>query len=152
MAKEQCSPHGWTVDTLEEHFTSVIRSLKETIRQQDDNNKERFQAAKEQVTLALTAAEKAISKAEDAANKRFESVNEFRATLADQSATLVTRVEYTTQYQALVDKVTDAMTRISNIEAVAQGQVRGLTSFHMVGVLIISALALGATILFQVLK
>lgn len=102
---KQCSPHGWTLDTLEKYLSSEISGIKETLREQDDRNRERFAAAKEQVTLALVGADKAITKADIATEKRFEGVNEFRQTLADQASNLMPRAEYTVQHQALSEKV-----------------------------------------------
>lgn len=50
-------------------------------------------SAKEAVNAALVSSKEAVTKAELAAEKRFESVNEFRAQLADQAATFVSRLE-----------------------------------------------------------
>lgn len=50
-------------------------------------------SSKEATHAALTSSKEAITKAETAAEKRFESVNEFRAQLADQAATFVSRLE-----------------------------------------------------------
>ncbi len=103
--KQTCSPHGWTLDTLERFLSDRIDALRDSIGAQDQQNKERFAAAKEQVMLALTSADKAIVKADSATERRFEGVNEFRATLADQAATLLPRSEYTVQHQALTARV-----------------------------------------------
>lgn len=45
------------------------------------------------VSAALIAQKEAVTKAEASAEKRFESVNEFRKTLADQTATFIPRAE-----------------------------------------------------------
>lgn len=113
---KRCSPHGWTLDTLEKYLSDQHQSLKENVREQDDRNRERFAAAKEAVNAALAAADKALQKAETASEKRFEGVNEFRATLADQASTLMPRAEYNAQHIALIEKVDDAVRRISRIE------------------------------------
>jgi hypothetical protein len=75
-----------------------------------------FDAADKAVQAALAAAEKAASKAESAAGERFKATNEFRGQLADQAATLISRVEHAASYQAVADKI-DALTeRVSNLE------------------------------------
>ncbi len=113
---DHCSPHGWTLDTLEKFLSDQFRTLKEAIALQDEHNKERFATAKEAVQAALAAADKALQKAETASEKRFEGVNEFRATLSDQAAMLLPRAEYNAQHAALVDKVTELTDRVSVIE------------------------------------
>lgn len=57
------------------------------------------------VQAALASAEKAITKADIATEKRFESVNEFRATLADQQNTFLSRPEYDANHKNLSDRV-----------------------------------------------
>lgn len=74
----------------------------------------KFQADK--VALALTAADKAVTKAEVANEKRFESVNEFRDTLSDQAATLVSRAEHDATSAAFADKLEDLKTRLDKAE------------------------------------
>ena len=59
----------------------------------------------DKVALALEAADKAITKAETATEKRFDSVNEFRATLADQSDAMLRKSEYRTNHDALIATV-----------------------------------------------
>ncbi len=103
--KQPCSPHGWTLDTLERYLSDQIAAIKDAIAAQDEQNKERFAAAKEQVLLALASADKAIVKADAATERRFEGVNEFRQTLADQAATLMPRSEFNVQHQSLVTRI-----------------------------------------------
>ena len=69
-------------------------------------------AAKEAVTAALIAADRAVTKAELASERRFEGVNEFRAQLADQAATLMPRAESTLILNTINDKVDVAVARI----------------------------------------
>jgi len=105
-SKPPCGPqHGWTLDALERHLGNQITAIKESIEEMDDRNRERFAAAKEQVQLALIASDKAVTKADAATERRFEGVNEFRAALSDQSATLLTRNEYNVAHQNLTDKL-----------------------------------------------
>src|SRR5258708_4915140 len=111
-----CSPHGWTLDTLEKHLTEQINFLRILVEEHDERNKERFAASKESVVSALAAADKALIKAELSSEKRFEGVNEFRATLADQAANLMPRSEYTVQHRALEEKVNILTSQYSNIQ------------------------------------
>lgn len=75
----------------------------------------------EKVALALNAADKAVSKAEQATEKRFESVNEFRASLADQSATLITRAEFISKVEAVAEKLSDLTDRLNRAEGKGAG-------------------------------
>ncbi len=136
-----CSPHGWTVDTLETHLTKSIDTLRDKVIEYDDRNKERFQSMKENVAAALAAADKATSKAESASNTRFESVNEFRQALGDQASKLLTRSEYEMAHSGLVEKVDMAITRIAAIEAGGKGKSEGAASINMVVMSIIAAVA-----------
>jgi hypothetical protein len=78
-------------------------------------------AAKEAVQTALVAAEKATTKAEVAADKRFEGVNEFRAQLADQAATLMPRVEAEQRISALAEKISDLKSTMDTSTGQAAG-------------------------------
>lgn len=107
---------GWTVDTLRAHIAVRFDDLNILINERDVRYGQRFVAQQEALAAALAAAEKAVAaallaadravtKAELASEKRFENVNEFRAALADQSNTLMTRNEYTAAHVALEDKI-----------------------------------------------
>ena len=65
----------------------------------------RVGAIKEATAMALAAAKEAVLKAESANDKRFEGVNEFRNTLKDQQATLVTRTEIDVRFKSIEDKM-----------------------------------------------
>src|SRR5260370_768092 len=99
--KPACSPNGWTVDTLEKYLSDKCNAIAATVTEQDDRNKERFAAAKEQVNLALVNAEKAINKAEAAAEKHFEGLNELRSMAMDQAANYLSLNDYAVQHQVL---------------------------------------------------
>lgn len=95
----------WTVDTLREHTATLLAEMDLRYQQRYDAQIKALDAAllaaEKAVDAALKAAERAVAKAEAAAERRFESVNEFRATLADQAAQLMSRAEA----QALLDAV-----------------------------------------------
>jgi histone deacetylase complex regulatory component SIN3 len=88
------------------------------IQEAEKRNTQRFDAQQEAVAVAMlaqekavlaamAAAEKAVTKAEIASEKRFESVNEFRKALSDQTATFITRIEFSLMSDKLnvVDKI-----------------------------------------------
>ena len=70
----------------------------------------RFTEAATAVRVALEGAEKAVGKAETANERRLDSVNEFRQQLGDQTASFITRNEYSAAHQSLTDKL-DTATR-----------------------------------------
>lgn len=80
-------PSGWTVDTLRVEMLGRLEAM-------DRRYEERFEAQ-----------EKAVLKAEIASEKRFDSVNEFRATLSDQTATLMPRAESTLRWEAASERI-----------------------------------------------
>lgn len=141
--KDRCSPHGWTLDTLEKYLTT------------------RIDAVKENVTTAMLAADKAISKAEGSTEKRFESVNEFRQTLSDQAVNFLSRNEYHANHAALIEKIEGLDKRISlNQSSITEMQSRGLgskESFSKVGAIVmgavigLSTITAIASVLFNVL-
>ena len=77
--------------------------------------------ALDSVRAALASAETAVAKAEIATEKRFESVNEFRASLADQTSSFMTRDEVNVRIQSLTT------TTSRNAELIAALELR-LTS------------------------
>jgi hypothetical protein len=107
-------PRMWTLESLRTYLDSKIDLLEE-------RTKERFIAAKENINVALSASDRATTKAEDSSNKRFDSVNEFRASLADQSQRLLPRNEYSVQHQNLVEKIDIITNRISEIDKTING-------------------------------
>lgn len=83
-----------------------------------DEMDRRFTEAALAVRVALEGAEKAVGKAETANERRLDSVNEFRAQLADQTASFVTRNEYTLAHQNLTDgfvQLREDVTRLSGL-------------------------------------
>lgn len=97
-----------------EHILALLAEM-------DLRYQQRFDAQKEGVASALTAAEKAVHKAESAAEKRFESVNEFRGQLTDQAATFLTRTEYVSAHQAIAEKISDLAARVDKQEGSTTG-------------------------------
>lgn len=119
------SPHGWTLDTLEEFLSTKIEALSDFVAAEDRSSKEALNAAlaavKEQSNAAMSAAAKAIDKAELATERRFESVNEFRSTLSDQAKTFINREEYEAKHKNLEDKINILQSRMDSREGADKG-------------------------------
>lgn len=114
MSDEISLNKGWTLDGYIAHNESMRDEL-------DRRYLQRFLAQEQAVAAALTSAKEAVIKAETASEKRFESVNEFRATLADQATSLISRSEVETQFKAIDDKVDIIMGRMDRLEGRAGG-------------------------------
>lgn len=71
----------------------------------------------------LATSKEAVEKAERATELRFDSVNEFREQLNDQQRTFLPRLEYEQAHQALINRVNELTTRVSEREARAEGRV-----------------------------
>ena len=129
-------PSGWTVDTLHALVRALLAESDKRYEQRFISQQEAIQAAllaqKEAVNAALVAADRAVIKAETAAEKRFEGVNEFRATLADQAANLMPRVEAEARIQVVADKLTEVADRLNRSE----GQGKGLATAWAIAVAI----------------
>lgn len=164
----------WTVHTLKEHFSQALNDFKDKwaqVRDADDlRYQQRFDAQQKAVVDALLAAEKAVNaalasadravvKAETAAEKRFESVNEFRAVLSNQSASLMPRTEADAQFRSMSEKIDDIKTRIDRGEGNSQG-ARGeradanMTIGSVMGIIggIVAVLGLFATIALVIIE
>lgn len=123
---------GWTVDTLKEF-------IEQRFVDQERFNSAAVAALEKSIQVALTAAQQAVNKAEAATEKRFDSVNEFRATLADQTGTLMPRAEAEIRLKTLTDRL-DA---ISGIVTSTAGRSVGLNTgwgYLVAAVLMVSAI------------
>lgn len=90
---------------------------------------------------ALLASKEAVVKAETATDKRFDSVNEFRAQLADQTATFIARPEYSAGHKSLEDKVTTLTDRVNIHDGITKGS--GISKEEMYKAVGISMTVLG---------
>jgi len=79
--------------------------LLSVINEREHQYQQRFEAQEKALRDALNAAGQAVTKAEAANEKRFDSVNEFRNQLRDQTATFITRAEYSAAHKQLTDQV-----------------------------------------------
>jgi hypothetical protein len=96
--------------------------LEQRLREADLRHQQRYDAQREAISEALRSAERAVAKAEAASEKRFESVNEFRQTLADQSAGLLTRLEADARFRAHDEKIDALAARLDKSEGTSGGQ------------------------------
>lgn len=94
----------------------------------------------------MLAADKAIEKAESATERRFDSVNEFRETLADQSATLLPRAEYLVQHEAMKITISAVEKRLTAMESRSEGRAGGIGTISAVVISVIGGTAGLATI------
>lgn len=108
---------GWSVDTLREHFNTILREM-------DTRYQQRFEAQQREVQAALTAADRAVTKAEVAAEKRFDSVNEFRGLVADQQRTLMPRIEA----EVIISNMSKRVDAFDKSLASLSGESRGIHS------------------------
>ncbi len=82
---------------------------------------QRFESQEKAVSAALAAAKEATTKAETSSEKRFEAVNEFRSTLKDQQAMLVSRTEVDVRIKSLEDKIIANNLQITQLISRAEG-------------------------------
>lgn len=133
-------------------FTKVAR-LEERILALDRLTDEKFVTVEammtfqaDKVALALAAADKAVTKAETANEKRFESVNEFRGTLADQAATLISRTEHDATVASLSEKLEDIKTRLDKSEGKGVGLNAGW--LYLIGIIAALGTVISLIVLF----
>lgn len=131
----------WTVDTLRVLVEANDRRYKQRFGDQERAVAAALAAQEKAVAAALKAAETAVSKAESAAEKRFDSVNEFRATLADQTATLMPRSETDIRLTALGDRLTAAERQLAQ----SSGRTGGVQASWavLVGLVTVAAAIIG---------
>ena len=98
-------------ETTELHFKTLTIELNQ-----------RFGFQERAVEQALESAKEAVTKAECATEKRFDSVNEFRASLADQTATFMPRVESEARHAAHEKELGALENRLSKMEGTGVGK------------------------------
>jgi hypothetical protein len=81
----------------------------------------RFEAQAEAVKSALASADRAVAKAEAASDKRFDAVNEFRASLNDNTRTLLPRAEAEQAFKAINEKLEQLTSRVNTRDDRGQG-------------------------------
>ena len=115
-----------------QRFEAQQQAVNSALQAQGKATAAAFAAAEKAVAAALAAQEKAtqaafaaantaVSKAELAGEKRFDSVNEFRAQLKDQAATLSTRAEVAVQIKAVSDKLDLTSAAVNELRSRGEG-------------------------------
>lgn len=120
----ECSPHGWTLDTLETHLSSQIQALKES------------------AAAATKSADRAIEKSDAAIEKRLDALNEIRNILNDTITKTLSRDEYLARHEELSRRFTELATRVIHNESVARGKQEGMTTLSATFITGISTLAI----------
>jgi hypothetical protein len=103
--KSIAESNGWTLEAFREYVGQRLEDVHHSLAEMDLRYQQRFDAQEKAMAAALMAADRAVLKAETASEKRFESVNEFRAVLTAQSATLATKSEVEAAIKGLIDKI-----------------------------------------------
>lgn len=93
------------VANIKELLETEICAIRKTMKESDRRYEQRFDAQEKATGVAITSAKEAVTKAEASTERRFESVNEFRAALSDQSASLMSRAEVEQLNKSLSDKI-----------------------------------------------
>ena len=111
------TPSQWSVDTLKEYFETLLQEkmengvvrLKEYIDTRLKDNAALYDER-------ASSVQRAIDKTAEDMVLRFESVNEFRRTLADQTATFITADSVRSLVKAEADKIDVLDKRLSIID------------------------------------
>ncbi len=117
----------------------AIRRLEQLIDERDRYYNQRFEAAKEAVNLALTAADRAVIKAEAASEKRQDASNEIRAAMIDQQKNFANKSETELRFAMVEKKVEE----LSSFRFSSSGHSKGISDLWG---WIVAALAAGAAI------
>ena len=110
-----------TVETLQLLIEANDRRLNDLMAERDLRHQQRYQASSDALDSALGCAKDAITKAEAAYEKRFDNTNQWKQTFSELSGKMVTRMEYSSAYDALKDKIEDVSGRIKVIEGKSTG-------------------------------
>jgi hypothetical protein len=127
----QPSPNGRLHDPDIRELVAELDGFMNVMEERDKRYRDRFLAQDEKTSLALTAAKEAVLKAENATEKRFEAVNEFRSTLSDQAALLMTKAEANSRIGGQDDKLTifkEELTRLREARSETKGHASGVSA------------------------
>jgi hypothetical protein len=110
-----------TVETLQLLIEANDRRLNDLMAERDLRHQQRYEASCHALDSALGCAKDAITKAEAAYEKRFDNTNQWKQTFSELSGKMVTRMEYSSAYDALKDKIEEVSGRIKVIEGKSTG-------------------------------
>jgi hypothetical protein len=142
-----------------QRFEAQQQAVNSALAAQDKATAAAFAAAEKAVAAALAAQEKAtaaafsaantaVSKAELANEKRLDNVNEFRAQLKDQAATLATRSEVQVQMRALDEKLNLVTTAQTEMRSRSEGAT-GLWTVLAAGAGLLIGIAMAGLAVFR---
>jgi len=106
--------------------------------ERDLRDHQRYESSRDALNAALGCAKEAITKAEAAYEKRFDNTNQWKQTFSELSGKMVTRMEYSSAYEALKDKIDEVSGRIKVIEGKSTGIGASLGVVLAVAALLIS--------------
>jgi hypothetical protein len=135
-------PNGdrWTVDTLRVLIEANDLRYSQRFAAQSEALSAAFTAQQNAVNAALTAADRAVLKAETASEKRFDAVNEFRASLNDQSRLLMPRGECEKALATIKESLDELKTNVSQRQNISAGVKEGTqTSWALIVAIGVSA-------------
>jgi hypothetical protein len=127
-----------TLETLQLLIDANDRRLNDLMTERDVRDLQRHEAARDALQAALGCAKEAITKAEAAYEKRFDNTNQWKQTFSELSGKMVTRMEYSSAYEALKDKIEEVSGRIKIIEGKSTGIGASLGVIMAVAALLIS--------------
>ena len=132
--------------SLREYLTSLIQGAE---RRADA----RFEAMQRSVDAAFSASQLAIDKANEATEKRFQGVNEFRAQLADQAGSFVSRQTVDALVEKLesqIDRNREDLDLLSKRIDVRQGELSGSQTIKSTLASVITITIMGLSLLVVV--
>lgn len=126
----------------------AVAKLEERVSQNEKLTKAHFVALEAAVKNSNESSDRALQKAEVAQEKRLDSVNEFRGQLKDQTATFITRNEYSQAHQFITDKLAGLENKI----ALSEGAKTGIGIGWELIIGIIGILGIVSTFIFTLLR
>jgi len=127
-----------TLETLQLLIDANDRRLNDLMTERDLRDHQRHEASHNALDAALGCAKEAITKADAAYEKRFDNTNQWKQTFSELSGKMVTRMEYSSAYEALKDKIEEVSGRIKIIEGKSTGIGASLGVIMAVAALLIS--------------
>ena len=125
----------WTIESLKEHFDSLIEA-------NDKRYEQRFTDQDAAVKAALASAERAVEKAEANAEKWRANANEWRGAMNDRERNLMPRAEAEKSIQSNTEKIDAVAARVERSE----GRSGGLDAGWKILIAVVGLIAAIATI------
>lgn len=101
---------------LRELMAKEIDGIRTELESQSKLGKERLEGIQRETKLAADASERAIAKAETANEKRFEALNEFRASLSDQTSSFLPREVAEAQFAEVRRSIAELTERLAKLD------------------------------------